>query len=333
MLTSHNSFDNMNLKAELLRGIYAFGQVKLCYTAPNRATHIVISDIRFERPSALQQRAIVPMVKGHDMIVQGELDTVNITTLSISILQKIDTNLKVPQALILAPSREVSLKIRQLVITLGNYMNIECHACVGGTNIEHNMAKLREGVHVVVGAPGRVLDMINRMALKPNHIKILWVPEVDEIMSRGLMDQIYEIFQLLPQDKQVVLMSPTMSMEALEVTKKLMRDPIRFLAPRDELTLEGTKHFYVAVEKEEWKFESLCDLYETVTITQAVIFCNTQRQVDWLTEQMTAREFTVLAMVRRAMAHAILKSIVHSLNRTLFHHSTMTWPQIGVRSW
>jgi translation initiation factor 4A len=177
------------------------------------------------------------------------------------------------------------------------------------------------------------LDMINRMALKPNHIKILWVPEVDEIMSRGLMDQIYEIFQLLPQDKQVVLMSPTMSMEALEVTKKLMRDPIRFLAPRDELTLEGTKHFYVAVEKEEWKFESLCDLYETVTITQAVIFCNTQRQVDWLTEQMTAREFTVLAMVRRAMAHAILKSIAHSLNRTLFHHSTMTWPQIGVRSW
>ena len=105
------------------------------------------------------------------------------------------------------------------------------------------------------------------------------------------------VFQLLPQDTQVVLLSATMPADVLEVTKKFMRDPVRILVKRDELTLEGIKQFYIAVEKEEWKLDTLCDLYETVTITQAVIFCNTRRKVDWLTEKMHSREFTVSAMV------------------------------------
>ena len=88
-----------------------------------------------------------------------------------------------------------------------------------------------------------------------------------------------------------------MPAEVLEVTKKFMREPVRILVKRDELTLEGIKQFYIAVEREEWKLDTLCDLYETVTITQAVIFCNTRRKVDWLTEKMHAREFTVSAMV------------------------------------
>jgi translation initiation factor 4A len=116
------------------------------------------------------------------------------------------------------------------------------------------------------------------------------------MLSRGFKDQIYEVFQLLPQDTQVVLLSATMPADVLEVTKKFMREPVRILVKRDELTLEGIKQFYIAVEKEEWKLDTLCDLYETVTITQAVIFCNTRRKVDWLTEKMHSREFTVSAM-------------------------------------
>lgn len=113
------------------------------------------------------------------------------------------------------------------------------------------------------------------------------------------------VFQLLPQDTQVVLLSATMPADVLEVTKKFMRDPVRILVKRDELTLEGIKQFYIAVEKEEWKLDTLCDLYETVTITQAVIFCNTRRKVDWLTEKMHSREFTVSAMVRSALANLV----------------------------
>jgi len=155
---------------------------------------------------------------------------------------------------------------------------------------------LQEGVQVVVGTPGRVYDMINRRALRTDTIKIFCLDEADEMLSRGFKDQIYELFQLLPQETQVVLLSATMPADVLEVTKKFMREPVRILVKRDELTLEGIKQFYIAVEKEEWKLDTLCDLYETVTITQAVIFCNTRRKVDWLTEKMHGREFTVSAM-------------------------------------
>ena len=101
-------------------------------------------------------------------------------------------SIKGTQALILAPTRELAQQIQKVVIALGDYMNIECHACVGGTNVREDMAKLQEGVQVVVGTPGRVFDMINRRALRTDHIKIFCLDEADEMLSRGFKDQIYE---------------------------------------------------------------------------------------------------------------------------------------------
>ncbi|KAF5377228.1 hypothetical protein D9615_006344 [Tricholomella constricta] len=270
-----DSFDNMDLKPELLRGIYAYG---------------------FERPSAIQQRAIVPVVKGHDVIAQAQSGTGKTATFSVSILQRLDPEIKGTQALILAPTRELALQIHKVVVALGDYMNVQSLACVGGTNVREDMAKLRDGIQVVVGTPGRAFDMIKRGALRTDGIKIMCLDEADEMLSQGFKDQIYEIFQLLPSDTQVALFSATMPAEVLEVSKKFMRDPVRILVKKDELTLEGIKQFYIAVEKEDWKLDTLCDLYETITITQAVIFCNTRRKVDLLTDQMLGREFTVSAM-------------------------------------
>jgi len=270
-----DNFDNMNLKTELLRGIYAYG---------------------FERPSTIQQRAIMPVIKGHDVIAQAQSGTGKTATFSISILQRIDVSLKATQALILAPTRELALQIQKVVLALGDFMGAECHACVGGTNVREDMEKLRGGCHVVVGTPGRVFDMINRGAFKTDNMKMFVLDEADEMLSRGFREQIYDVFQLLPTETQVVLLSATMPPDVLEVTTKFMREPVRILVKRDELTLEGIKQFYVAVEKEEWKLDTLSDLYETVTITQAVIFCNTRRKVDWLTDKLHAREFTVSAM-------------------------------------
>jgi DEAD/DEAH box helicase len=212
-------------------------------------------------------------------------------------LQRLDVQSKTTQALILAPTRELALQIHKVVVALGDYMELQSLACVGGTNVREDMTKLREGVHVVVGTPGRAFDMIKRGALRTDNIKVLCLDEADEMLSQGFKDQIYEVFQLLPSDTQVALFSATMPAEVLEVSKKFMRDPVRILVKKDELTLEGIKQFYIAVEREEWKLDTLCDLYETITITQAVIFCNTRRKVDHLTEQMLAREFTVSAMV------------------------------------
>lgn len=270
-----DSFDEMNLREDLLRGIYAYG---------------------FEKPSAIQQRAIIPCVKGHDVIAQAQSGTGKTATFSISVLQKLDVGNRQAQALLLAPTRELAQQIQKVVVALGDYMKIQCMACIGGTLVREDMRKLEQGVHVVVGTPGRVYDMINRQALAVQSIRQFVLDEADEMLSRGFKDQIYDIFRLLPGSTQVILLSATMPLDVLEVTKRFMRDPIRILVKKEELTLEGIKQFYISVEREEWKLDTLCDLYETLTITQAVIFANTRRKVDWLTEKMGEREFTVSSM-------------------------------------
>merc|ERR1719506_3305876 len=138
--------------------------------------------------------------------------------------------------------------------------------------------------------------MIRRRNLRTRGIKMLVLDEADEMLNIGFKEQIYDIYRYLPPACQVILISATLPNEILEMTRKFMTDPVRILVKRDELTLEGIKQFFVAVEREEWKFDTLCDLYDTLTITQAVIFCNTKRKVDWLTEKMRDANFTVSAM-------------------------------------
>jgi len=187
-------------------------------------------------------------------------------------------------------------QIQKVVLALGDYMGVSCHACIGGTNVRDDIKRLEQGVQIVVGTPGRVFDMLNRQALRNKNIKMFVLDEADEMLSRGFKEQIYDVFTTMPQNIQVTLLSATMPADVLEVTTKFMNDPVKILVKKEELTLEGIRQFYVTVEREDWKLDTLCDLYETLTITQAVIFCNTRRKVDWLTEKMRSRDFTVSAM-------------------------------------
>jgi translation initiation factor 4A len=268
------SFDDMGLQENLLRGIYAYG---------------------FEKPSAIQQRGIVPFCKGLDVIQQAQSGTGKTATFCSGILQQLDYGLVECQALVLAPTRELAQQIEKVMRALGDYLGVKVHACVGGTSVREDQRILASGVHVVVGTPGRVFDMLRRQSLRPDHIKMFVLDEADEMLSRGFKDQIYDIFQLLPAKIQVGVFSATMPPEALEITRKFMNKPVRILVKRDELTLEGIKQFYVNVEKEDWKLDTLCDLYETLAITQSVIFVNTRRKVDWLTDKMRSRDHTVSA--------------------------------------
>lgn len=269
------SFDEMGLRNELLRGIYAYG---------------------FERPSAIQQRGIMPILAQHDTIAQAQSGTGKTATFCIGVLQQIDLKLNRCQGLILAPTRELAQQIHKVLTALGDFLSISAHACVGGTLVRDDIRRLREGVQVVVGTPGRVYDMLKRQELNLNTVKIFVLDEADEMLSRGFKDQIYDIFQYMPSKVQVCLFSATIPEEILEISTRFMRTPVRILVKKEELTLEGIKQFFIAVEREDWKLETLCDLYETLTITQAIIYCNTRRKVDWLTDKMSQRDFTVSSM-------------------------------------
>ncbi|TEB20197.1 putative helicase [Perkinsus sp. BL_2016] len=269
------SFDDLDLNEDLLRGIYSYG---------------------FEKPSAIQQRAIRPLLTGRDTIGQAQSGTGKTGAFVIGCLQKIDLSQRVCQALILAPTRELAQQIMRVAQSLGDYMKVRCHACIGGTAVREDVEKLREGQHLVVGTPGRVYDMASKRSLKLDNLQIFVIDEADEMLRHGFKEQIYDVFKLLPSTVQVALFSATMPEEIIKLTGKFMRDPIRILVKTAELTLEGIRQFYVAIEKEEWKFDTLKDLYETLTITQAIIYCNTRKKVDYLSDKMNENDHTVSCM-------------------------------------
>ncbi|WZN58587.1 eukaryotic initiation factor 4A-III [Chloropicon roscoffensis] len=270
-----DTFDNMGLREDLLRGIYEYG---------------------FDKPSAIQQRAVVPIIKGRDVIAQAQSGTGKTSMISLAVCQNIKTETREVQALIVSPTRELATQTDRVILAIGDYMSVQTHCCVGGKSIGEDIRRLDHGVHVVSGTPGRVYDMIKRRTLRTRQVRLLVLDEADEMLNRGFKEQIFDIYRYLPPETQVVLVSATLPREVLQVTGKFMTDPVKILVKRDELTLEGIKQFFVAVEKEDWKFDTLCDLYDTLTITQAVIFCNKRKKVEWVAEKMRANNFTVSAM-------------------------------------
>ena len=271
------TFDAMQLKPDLLKGIYAYG---------------------FEKPSAIQQRAIRPIIRGRDVIAQSQSGTGKTAVFSIAALQLLDASSREVQVLILSPTRELAEQTQKVISSLGDFLNVKCHACIGGKSLGEDLKQLeRGGVQIVSGTPGRVYDLIRRNnALSTAHLKAMILDEADEMLAQGFKAQIYDIYRYLPASTQVVLLSATLPASVLEITRKFMNDPVRILVKRDELTLEGIQQFFISVEKEEWKFDTLCDLYDTLTITQAVIFCNTRQKVTWLADKLKSNHFTVSAM-------------------------------------
>lgn len=267
-----DSFDALGLKDSLLRGVYGHG---------------------FEHPSTIQQRAILPIMKGHDVLAQSQSGTGKTATFTIGTLQRIDETKKTTQALILAPTRELALQIQSVVHNLGEFMNVTCHACIGGTSLEADMDALRSGAQVVVGTPGRVLDVIQRRILDTRDIKMFVLDEADEMLSRGFKEQIYHVYTVLPEEFQIVLMSATMPPEVLSVTKFFMKNPVTILVKKDELTLEGIKQFFIDVNEEQYKIVTLCDIYETITVSQAVIFCNTRQSCENVRDALEENNFVV----------------------------------------
>ncbi|KAG6911390.1 hypothetical protein DXG01_016487 [Tephrocybe rancida] len=215
-------------------------------------------------PPLIQQRAVTPIVKGHDVIVQSYSGIDLSALLAISALQKVWN------------------------ASLGTIPTES--TC----NVRDDTAKLQHG-QIVICTPGRVYDMMKRRVLNPEKIRFFWVDEADEILSRGFRDHLHDVFHLLPQELQVVFSSATIHADVLEITQTFMHDPVRIFK-EDSPSLHGIKQYYVAVEREEWKLDTVCDLFESLAVACAIIFCNTRRKVDWLNEKMHARDFTVSAL-------------------------------------
>jgi len=268
----YESFEDMNIKEKLLRGVFAYG---------------------YEKPSYIQSKAIVPFIEGNDVIAQAQSGTGKTATFSISLLQKIDENVNETQAIVLSHTRELALQIKNVIKNLASYMNISINLSVGGTMIKNNVDELKRRPHIVIGTPGRVLDMLNKNHISKNSLRMLILDEADELLSHIFLSQIHDIFRLLPNDIQVGLYSATMTPDFFKLSNNFMRDPIKILVKNDELTLEGIRQYYIDLEKNDYKYDTLCDLYSMISVSQSIIYCNSRRIVEILNNKLTNDDFSV----------------------------------------
>ena len=266
------SFDQLDIPDTLLRGIYSHG---------------------FEVPSSIQRKAIIPMLEGHDLIAQSQSGTGKTACFLIASMARIDTSINLPQALIICPNRELAQQIYYNFESFNTYTKIKGALIMGGTGVEDNFKALDKGAQMIIGTPGRVYDMMKRYVLKTKNLKYFIMDEADEMLSKGFKDQVYEIFQFIPKEAKICVFSATMPDEALEMTKKFMKNPVKMLVKTEMVTLEGIKQYYLGVDQESWKVATLYDLYDRLQIKQTIIFVNSKRKADYLKDQLEAENFVV----------------------------------------
>jgi len=269
--------EKLNLSMELLRGIYSYG---------------------FDTPSPIQQKSIIPLMTTNDVIAQAQSGTGKTGAFVIGSLTKVDKNNTNPQVLILSPTRELSIQNYNVTKSISQFMkNVNVHLLIGGTSVNEDKQKLmNEPSQVVVGTPGRVYDLIQRGVLNTEDIKTLVLDEADEMLSKGFKEQVYNIFRYMDKDIQVALFSATFPNECKELSMRFMRDPIKILVNREQLTLEGIKQYYVNMESDTQKYMTLKDLFDRITLSQCIIYCNSISRVQTLTQQMRNDNFPVVSI-------------------------------------
>lgn len=267
-----DSFDDMGLKENLLRGIYSHG---------------------FEKPSMIQSKAVVPISSGRDVLAQSQSGTGKTGAFVIGALQRIDDTKDGCQAMVVTPTRELAEQILDVCTSISQYVNVKPVLCVGGSNIYDAKKSIESGCTVVIGTPGRIIDMIERRFLSTENIKLMIMDEADEMLSNSFLQQIKIIIQNIPTTSQICLFSATLPVEVVDLTKKFMDNPQHILVKKEQLTLEGIKQFYIDVDNEKWKLDTFCDLYNIMSISQSMIYVNTKRKAESLQNLLKDRNFTV----------------------------------------
>jgi translation initiation factor 4A len=268
-----NEWSELNLKENLLRGIYSYG---------------------FETPSPIQKKAIMPILNGKDVIAQAQSGTGKTGAFTVSTIQCVDETIDDIQGLILAPTRELAVQIHRVVTDIGKFTdNLKCGLCIGGRSLEQDSKDLAIKPQIVVGTPGRIHDLLRRRRIDPKTIKMLVLDEADEMLSIGFKEQVYNIFQFLGNKIQVGLFSATLPVEIQSLTDKFMREPVKILVKTESVTLEGIKQYYVALENDSQKYETLKDLFASITVNQCIIYCNSIKRVNDLCEALRNDNFPV----------------------------------------
>jgi len=265
------NFDSLNLNENLLKGVYLHG---------------------FTQPSAIQVKGINSINTGKDCILQSQSGTGKTATYLLGVMNRLDPNDKNCQAIIITPTRELADQVYNVACNLSKYTEYKIVKCVGGTDINQSLNELKTAT-VVVGTIGRIYHMITSKKINTHKLKMIVLDEADDLLYDGIPDKVNEIFDKSPIGIQVILISATMCMNVFNFSKKFMHDPIKILLKNNEIIVDLISQFYIDIETEDFKFDTLLDLYNLISTSQVIIFCNTIRKVEWLEQSLKQNNFPI----------------------------------------
>jgi translation initiation factor 4A len=271
---SFNVWEDLEISEELLRGIFSYG---------------------FEKPSPIQMKAIKPIMMKRDVLAQAQSGTGKTATFSIGALSRVVIKDNFTQVLIMSPTHELTSQISDVIAGLGTSIEgLRIKTIIGGSSIDADAAEMRKSPpHIIVGTPGRVSDMLRRRYINGKKLKLMVLDEADEMLSSGFKEQVYNIFQYLNSDIQIALFSATIPNEMIPLTEKFMRNPVKISVKVEQLTLEGIKQYYVGLDDDVQKYDTLKDIYNRMSFNQCIIYCNSVRRVQDLYDAMKQDNFPV----------------------------------------
>ena len=270
---TENNFENLELRENLIKGVYIYG---------------------FKKPSKIQEKGITAINTGKDCIIQSQSGTGKTATYLLGILNRLEENDKC-QGIIIAPTRELAEQVYKVAEEICKFTSFNVELCTGGTSISKNRQNLKKA-NLVIGTLGRINHMISENRINLYSIKLVCLDEADDILDDGVSKELSNIFEKVPSGTQICLISATLSQNVFSLSKKIMHEPLKILIKKNEIPVDLIKQFYIDVEIEDLKFEVLLDLYNLISTSQAIIFCNTIRKVEWLSKNLEEKNFSITSI-------------------------------------
>ncbi len=254
-----------------------------------------IEELGFKELFPIQAQAIVPLLDGKDVIGQAQTGTGKTAAFGLPMVERVSRDIRGVQGLILAPTRELAVQVADNIAKFAKYRKLKVLAVYGGESINKQIHALTNGVHIVVGTPGRLIDLMERRVLNLSAVKFVVLDEADRMLDMGFIEDIQFILSKVPKDRQTSLFSATIDRNVMNICYKYMKNPEKILVSKDEIAVTQMNQFYIAVNQ-SGKFDALCDILQDRSVGKAIVFCRTRHEASKLSDRLYRKRFRSQAL-------------------------------------